>query len=110
MHGDLSEYNILVVPSSLVENRADNNAAAAIAATNTEKKQKEALIPVFIDFGQAVDMRHPDAVALLQRDLDRIRSFFLKQGIEPMRAEKALSFVVDNGDRLSQRHLVHEAG
>lgn len=59
------------------------------------ENREEDLQAVLIDFGQAVDTRHPDAVILLQRDLDRIKSFFTKQGVETMGAEEALTFVVE---------------
>jgi len=50
VHGDLSEYNILLF--------------------NAE--------PVIIDVSQAVDINHPLARELLNRDLERINSFFSK--------------------------------
>lgn len=37
---------------------------------------------ILIDFGQAVDTRHPEASNLLQRDVDRVLTFFAHQGIE----------------------------
>jgi len=59
-------------------------------------------VPVLIDFGQAVDLNHPDSVILLQRDLDRIRTFFTKKGLDSnflLEAQDALSFVVDAEER-----------
>lgn len=84
VHGDLSEYNVLVVPSNLVENfsRIGNSSGEELQA-------------VLIDFGQAVDTQHPDAMALLQRDLDRILLFFCRQGVETMSNVDALAFVLD---------------
>ncbi|MCL5433451.1 MAG: serine protein kinase RIO [Candidatus Marsarchaeota archaeon] len=52
VHADLSEYNILI---------ADNE------------------VPYIIDFGQAVDLRHPNALIFLKRDILNISSYFLKQ-------------------------------
>jgi len=80
----LSEYNVLVVPAYMVEH----------VSPGVENREED-LQAVLIDFGQAVDTRHPDAVILLQRDLDRIKSFFTKQGVETMGAEEALTFVVE---------------
>ena len=100
VHGDLSEYNILVVPSSLVENSPDGNPEGAEGG--------EVAVPVLIDFGQAVDLRHPDAVILLQRDLERVSSFFSKRGIKPMEVSDALSFVVgdDEESSLGQSEMI----
>lgn len=80
----MSEYNVLVVPAYMVEH----------VSPGVENREED-LQAVLIDFGQAVDTRHPDAVILLQRDLDRIKSFFTKQGVETMGAEEALTFVVE---------------
>lgn len=87
VHADLSEYNILVAPSSLVEN-----------ASVDENSEGDILQAVLIDFGQAVDTRHPDAIILLQHDLERVKIFFSKQGVETMGAVEALAFVVEGED------------
>lgn len=55
IHGDLSAYNILY----------DDG------------------VPVIIDLPQAVDPhKHPEAHSLLQRDIDRVCSYFRKQGVD----------------------------
>ncbi len=55
VHGDLSEYNILM--------------------------RKE--VPYIIDFGQAVGVGHPKSLEFLQRDIYNVTNFFLKKyGIE----------------------------
>ncbi|MDK2892846.1 serine protein kinase RIO [Methanohalophilus sp.] len=56
VHGDLSEYNILVNPSTLE--------------------------PYIIDMGQAVTLEHPSADAFLKRDLKNLTRYFRKYGIE----------------------------
>jgi serine/threonine-protein kinase RIO1 len=86
VHGDLSEYNIMVVPAFLVDN----------PSTYVENDQD--LQPVLIDFGQAVDLRHPEARPLLERDLDRVIAFFKRQGVETMRISDAVSFVVNEAE------------
>ena len=55
IHGDLSSYNILYDEGE----------------------------PVIIDLPQTVDpLKHPDAFALLQRDVDRVCSYFRKQKVD----------------------------
>lgn len=64
VHADLSEYNILY----------DGG-------------------PVFIDVGQSLDIQHPKALELLDRDLRIISSFFSKKGVKqaPEDAQKLRS-------------------
>jgi RIO kinase 1 len=83
IHGDLSEYNIMVVPANLVENKD----------SSIEDEQIE-VQAVLIDFGQAVVKQHPEALNLLRRDLEMVRSFFLRQGIQVMDEDQALAFVL----------------
>lgn len=83
VHGDLSEYNILVVPARFVENRASGIA---------DSKELQA---VLIDFGQAVDTGHPDAVDLLERDLDNVLSFFTRKGVRTMSKDEALALLLE---------------
>lgn len=55
VHGDLSEYNILIDPDSL--------------------------IPVFIDMGQSVTLEHINAKDFLVRDIANMARFFKKFGV-----------------------------
>lgn len=55
VHGDLSEYNIVIT---------------------------EDMVPVIIDVGQGVVVEHPNARKWLQRDVHNIVQFFSKRGIE----------------------------
>jgi serine/threonine-protein kinase RIO1 len=80
VHGDLSEYNILIVSSQFIDCTGKTDA-------------RDELQAVLIDFGQAVDTAHPSADSLLQRDLDRVLSFFTKQGVFTVSTEEALAFV-----------------
>ena len=80
VHADLSEYNILAVPAYLVENKL--------------VVEDQDIQAVMIDFGQSVDTRHPDADRLLLRDLDRVNSFFKRQGVVTMTPEEAYHFCV----------------
>jgi serine/threonine-protein kinase RIO1 len=70
----------------------ENGSPGAVANAHQQPPDLQA---VLIDFGQAVDTRHPDAVILLQHDLDRVKSFFAKQGVETMGSVEALAYVVD---------------
>ena len=85
VHGDLSEYNILVAPVFQVDN--------PISSVEDVANDLQA---VLIDFGQAVDRRHPEAMFFLRRDLDRVRSFFMKKGVKTLDLEEATEFVVDD--------------
>ena len=83
VHGDLSEYNILIAPNVQVDHKSKNI------------ESDEDLQTVLIDFGQAVDVRHPKAEELLKRDLSRVSQFFSKQGVATaMSLEDALEFVI----------------
>ncbi len=85
VHGDLSEYNILIAPNFQVDNKSQNIGS------------EDDLQTVLIDFGQAVEVRHPKAKELLKRDLARVKEFFSKQGVKKtMPLEDALNFVIDD--------------
>lgn len=62
VHGDLSEYNILVAENELV----------------------------WIDFSQGVHKSHPEALNLLERDIENISSFFSSQGAETLSVDSVL--------------------
>jgi serine/threonine-protein kinase RIO1 len=49
---------------------------------------------VLIDFGQAVEVGHPLSQELLERDLNMVRLFFVKQGISTLPQTRALEFVL----------------
>ena len=60
VHGDLSEYNILVPDG----------------------------YPVFIDFAQAVTMEHPEAKLFLKRDVENLNHYFEDLGVKTRPFEK----------------------
>ena len=86
MHGDLSEYNIMVVPTHLVDHRT---------APATDDAEVRA---VLIDFGQAVDVRDELADSLLERDIERVLAFFAKQGVNVITKDEALAFILEADD------------
>lgn len=85
IHADLSEYNILVCPMSQVEN-----------AMNKGEEAKDDLQIVLIDFGQAVELKHPDAMDLLNRDLSMVNAFFKKQDMKTLTEDESLNFVIED--------------
>jgi len=82
VHGSLNESNILVVPKHVFD--------PTLLRSSKEYGMDQA---VLIDFGQTVDSKHPDALDLLRRDLQSIRSFFIKQGIRTPSVDEAMQFV-----------------
>ena len=83
VHGDLSEYNILIAPNFQLDHKSQD--------IGSEDDLQTALI----DFGQAIEVRHPNAKELLKRDLSRVKEFFSKQGVKKvMPLEDALKFVI----------------
>jgi hypothetical protein len=84
VHADLDEYNILVCPSNLVEHKSEG------ASLVDDGEQLQA---VLIDFVHSVDVNHPLAAELLERDLEQIRAFFFKKGIKTLGRNMAIEFV-----------------
>lgn len=70
-------------PAGLVENRDEGFGP----------DDDEELQAVLIDFGQAVDWRHPSSVELLERDLKKMRDFFVKKGVKTLALHLAVEFV-----------------
>jgi len=69
VHGDLSEYNIVVEDGELV----------------------------VIDLGQAVTVHHPNSDMFLQRDCRNVATFFSRQGLD-VTGEECYEFVIENAD------------
>lgn len=82
VHGDLSEFHILVCAAHLVDNSI------------TSPSEDNAVQAVLIDFGFAVDTRHPSAKDLLKKDITKIRDFFAKQGTKTLGIQMAVEFVM----------------
>jgi len=69
VHGDLSEYNIMLWKNQ----------------------------PVLFDVSQAVPLEHPMADQLLRRDLENVNRYFKRLGIEVLSAEEAYKKVTGSG-------------
>ena len=82
VHADLSEYNLLLKDGTQV---------------------------FAIDFGQAVDVSHPQHLVYLRRDLETITSFFAKAVDRVIPVDEAMSLVVaisdTNDDNLKSAFL-----
>ncbi|MFD1646560.1 serine/threonine-protein kinase Rio1 [Haloarchaeobius litoreus] len=70
VHGDLSEYNMVIHDGELV----------------------------IIDLGQAVTVHHPNAEEFLERDCRNVAAFFSRQGID-VTGEELYEFVVEDDER-----------
>lgn len=73
VHGDLSEYNIMVWEED----------------------------PVIFDISQALLSEHPLAKSLLQRDITNINSYFSKLGVDIIDAERTESWIKGESEELS---------
>jgi len=69
VHGDLSEYNVVVYDGHLV----------------------------VIDVGQAVTIHHPNAEDFLERDCENVAAFFARQGVD-VTGDDLLAYVHENAD------------
>lgn len=70
VHGDLSEYNIMIFEET----------------------------PVIIDVSQAVSTSHPNALMFLEQDVYNITRFFLKAGVDVEDPEEIIKRILDRGD------------
>jgi len=98
VHGDLSEYNILVCPTSQVVQMEDNGKIRRDGETMSDEDTTSSLQIVLIDFGQAVEYNHPSSSMLLKRDLLLVQSFFSKRGTETLNVEESIAFVLHDYD------------
>jgi len=69
VHGDLSEYNLVVQDGEIV----------------------------VLDLGQAVTVHHPNAREFLQRDCHNVAAFFTREG-HPVTAEETLAYVTGESE------------
>ncbi len=73
VHGDLSEYNVMVWEEA----------------------------PVIFDVSQAMLKEHPLAESLLQRDITNINAYFSRLGVDVIEAEKVESWIKGESEDLS---------
>lgn len=93
VHGDLSEYNILLAPSEQV--RAQVSSDADVDLDGDDAMKCGAKRVVLIDFAQAVSVHHPDSRSLLARDCSRVNAFFKGAGTV-LGDEEAVEFVTNS--------------
>mmetsp|Transcript_25765 Transcript_25765/g.36908 ORF Transcript_25765/g.36908 Transcript_25765/m.36908 type:complete len:422 (+) Transcript_25765:2-1267(+) len=100
VHGDLSEYNLLLCPDE------------------SQPEEEKELQIILIDFGQAVHLNHPSAGEYLDRDLSRVSSFFAGRGTNVLSAEDARTFTLslceassldDNTDLIEDEETLNQA-
>ena len=96
MHCDLSEYNILICPAWQVSH-------GHLVATDQRTDEDETLQVVIIDFGMAVDVKHPSSIDWLRRDLSTLRDFFQRQGIKTLSNEDAEQYVMEKVEEIDER-------
>lgn len=100
VHGNMNEYNILVVPKYFFGD---------IPSDISSSKELDEQQIVLVDFSQTVDRRHPDAIDLMRRDLGAIRHFFVKQGVRTPTVEDTLQFIIaSNSGPVSSHFKVDE--
>ena len=102
VHGDLSEYNILLCPNEfLLEQQEEDQKSQSISnMTTTTDYDGDELRIVLIDFGQAVDIHHPASQDLLERDCKNIHSFFQNQkNIPTLTLQQQLDYILKPPNR-----------
>mmetsp|Transcript_923 Transcript_923/g.1287 ORF Transcript_923/g.1287 Transcript_923/m.1287 type:complete len:688 (-) Transcript_923:425-2488(-) len=106
VHGDLSEYNILLVSKGdvIVEDEDDDS---KITAASPEDEKKTLTIAL-IDFAQAVERKHPRADCFLRRDLQQVSVFFRKRGIRVLDEDVARDYIIEKINLKSKVSAVSE--
>ncbi|GMH89103.1 hypothetical protein TrVE_jg11706 [Triparma verrucosa] len=91
IHGDLSEYNIMLVPSEQIRQQVSSVEDQDLDDPSKRLPVKTNRI-VLIDFAQAVQKSHPEGEKLLLRDVNRVNKFFSKY-ITTLSDEDITSFI-----------------
>ena len=81
------------MPAASVEETKLSAKPAPTASPEAKRVDEDSLQISLIDFGQAVDIRHPEAEELLRRDITRVKQFYDKMGITTISVEAALAYV-----------------
>lgn len=91
VHGDLSEYNILLVSKDDIFTEDEDSKKAA----STADDEKNTLTIALIDFAQAIEWKHPRADNFLRRDLQQVSAFFRKRGIRVLDEDVARDYIIE---------------
>ncbi|GMI14215.1 hypothetical protein TrLO_g13062 [Triparma laevis f. longispina] len=96
IHGDLSEYNIMLVPSDQIRLQVSSDSDQDLDDPAKRLPVKKNRI-VLIDFAQAVQKSHPEGEKLLLRDVNRVNKFFSKY-ITVISDEDVVNFITGETD------------
>lgn len=83
----------LKMPAVSVEETKPSAKPTPVASPEAKSVDEDSLQICLIDFGQAVDIRHPEAEELLRRDVTRVKQFYDKMGITTISVEAAMAYV-----------------
>ena len=75
---DQNDYNSMIEMINILYNKA-HLVHSDLSGYNVFKTDKGL---VLFDLGSAVDTRHPNAMSLLERDINNVSSFFVKRGLQ----------------------------
>jgi serine/threonine-protein kinase RIO1 len=91
VHGDISEYNLILVESKQVREQVASAVDVDYEGPDAMPVGNKRI--VLIDFGQAVTVDHPESDFFLSRDVKRANDFFKSVGVSTLEDEEVVDFV-----------------